>query len=295
MPSSLLWAAVRGTVLASLVAGAVGLAILPAVTCHNPAPWGCFGVAMRSVIVVPLAAVATGLVGAWLLRLPWFWLVALSGCVAMYAGGFTAVGLTQVQAAPDMPYWLGFTVSALAWFPVAAVLVQPCVSRWLWAVAAMVLVLALVEPPRVLASLQQQRRIDQIATSGVPLAMPEVTGYRMDSPILSPGYDAHPAELDFVLLSDRSRDVAIDAHVFRPSTGLAPCDRSQGVEAPPEGPCRVLSPDRWEFQGYMKDVVVIRHRDALVVLESPEGLLSSDVIEHITIRDATPGELMRLS
>jgi hypothetical protein len=294
MPSPLLWAAVRGAVLAGLVAGAVWLGILPAVTCRNPAPWGCFGVAMRSMIVVPLAAVATGLVVAWLLRLPWFWLVALSGCGAMYAGGLTARGLTLVQAAPDMPYWLGFTVSALAWFPVAAVLVQPGVSRWLWAVAALVLFLALVVPPPVLASLQQQRRIDQIATSRVPLAMPEVPGYRTDSPILLPGYDATPAELSFVLLSDRSRDVAIDAHVFRPSTGLAPCDWRPDVGAPPEGPCRVLGPDRWEFQGYVKDVVVIRHRDALVVLESPQGLLSSAVVEHTTIRDATPAELVRL-
>jgi hypothetical protein len=293
MPSSsFLSAAVRGAILAGLVAGAVWLATLPAVMCHGGGPWGCINTAMRSAAAVLLAALATSLAGAWLLRLPWFWLVALSGCVAMYAGG-----LSWVQAAPGLPYWLGFTVSALAWFPVAAVLVlvQPSVSRFLWLAAALVLFVGLVVPPPVQASLRHQRVIDQIAKSEVPLVIPEVRGYRTTDPALMPGAGDSPEQVDFVLLPDRSGDTAINAQVIRHRAGSGPCDRTTGLTAAPDAPCRVLGPDRWEFQGQVTDLVVIRHGDALVVLESPRTLVSTALVEQATVQDATPAELARLS
>ena len=296
MSSSCLSAAVRGVALACFVAGAVWLATLPAATCHNGAPWGCFGPTMRSALAVPLAALATSVAGAWLLRLPWFWLVALSGCIAMYAGGLTMVtgGFTLTGAAPEL-YWLGFTVSALVWFPSAAVLVQPGTSRWLWLVAAFVLLAGLVAPQPVLAWLRQHHATDQFATSSVPLAIPEVPGYRPTSPLLLRGGGTRPAQLWLRLVSDRSGDTGgVLVHVIRRPAGSAVCDRVTGITREPDAPCRMLDPDRWELQVQEYDAVVIRHGDALVVLEFSRESVSAAVVEQATVRDSTPAELARL-
>src|SRR5215471_20568864 len=129
--STSLTAAGRGLALALLVAGAVWLATLPAVTCRSTEFLGCFWPTVATVILIAVGGISTSLLGARLLGLPWFWLIALSGCAAMYAGAFALA-----RAAAGLPYWVGFTTSALLWFPAAAMLAQPDVSRWLWVAAA---------------------------------------------------------------------------------------------------------------------------------------------------------------
>jgi len=294
MESTSLSAAGRGLALALLVAGAVWLATLPAVTCRSTEFLGCFWPTVATVVLIAVGGISTSLLGARLLGLPWFWLIALSGCAAMYAGAFALA-----RVAPCLPYWVGFTTSALLWFPAAAMLVQADVSRWLWVAAAVVLgamfVAAFGVLPAIATADRQQQTADNLARSGVPLAVPEVQGFHAAAPSLVPAFEGRPDALSMVLVADCG-GATLFVDVFRPAAAAVPCELTSGLPPIRPGvPCHVLGPDRWEFRDDVYDVIVIRHGDALVVLRSPRQQVPATLAEAATVRDVSAAELARLS
>jgi hypothetical protein len=294
MKTTSLSAAGRGLALALLVAGAVWLATLPAVTCHSTEFLGCMWPTVATVALIAVGGISTSLLGARLLGLPRFWLIALSGCAAMYAGAFALVGV-----APGLPHWVGFTTSALLWFPAAAMLAQPNVSRWLRVAAAVVLgamfIAAFGVVPAIATAGRQQQTAEKLARSGVPLAVPEVQGFHAATPSLEPAFGGRPDTLSMLLVADRG-DASLFVEVFRPAAAAAPCDLTAGLPPiRPGAPCHVLGQDRWEFRDDIYDVVVIRHGDALVVVQSPRQQVSSTLAEAATVRDVSAAELAHLS